>query len=154
MSRTFECLGLALAVLGAGCATLTNKSAHHISVVSDVPADCVLTDSLGPRRFQAPGIVYAEPKHGPVNLRCETDGYKPFSTTVDTELNDMVLGNILLGGLIGLAIDAGQGNTKRYPDEVHIFMEPAAFATEAERESWLEERAAKLRELEQRANKR
>lgn len=113
MYRTLGSLGLGPVLLAAGCAPLTNKSARHISMVSDVPVECVFTDNLGPRRFQAPGIVYAEPKHGPTNLRCEKGGYKPFSATVDTELNDMALSS---------------------------FMEPATFASEAEREAWLEER--------------
>lgn len=135
-----------LAVLPA-CATLTHKSAHHLSVITDVSADCVFSDKLGPRHFHAPGVVMAEPSDAPATITCTRKGYKPASTAVDTHMNGMVLGNLLFGGLIGLAIDAGSGNASSYPEQVYLFLEPEKFASEADRLEWLARKRANEQQI-------
>ena len=46
-------------------------------------------------------------------LRIELQGYKPFETTLTRRLDGWVFGNILLGGIIGIAVDAANGSMYR-----------------------------------------
>ncbi len=46
-------------------------------------------------------------------------GHKPFEVVLEPEFNGTVMGNVLAGGLIGMAVDGstGAGNTLK-PEEV------------------------------------
>ena len=45
------------------------------------------------------------------------------------------MGNLLLGGLVGIAIDASSGANNRYPDRVLVVMTPESFPNEAARDA-------------------
>lgn len=137
------------AVFLGGCATLVAPPAEQFEIVSDVEASCEVTDAAGTRTAEVPGPVVADPKHAPARVACDSDGYKPYSTVVDTEFNKAMFGNLIVGGVIGAAIDIGSGSHQRYPDHVFIVMEPESFESERAREQWRayrEETLAELRE--------
>ncbi len=51
------------------------------------------------------------------------NGHKPFEVVLEPEFNGTVMGNVLAGGLIGMAVDGstGAGNTLK-PEEVDAEM--------------------------------
>lgn len=114
-----------------GCATMTHKSATTLAVDTNVPCDCTVSDKQGERRFRAPGVVAAQPKHAPTLITCMAPGYESASVTMDTSTNGAVWGNILLGGLIGYAVDAGTGNNKKFDGTARIVLRPKPAAVVA-----------------------
>lgn len=65
----------------------------------------------------------------------EKEGYKPVEVQVTNQMAGgggvAMAGNILLGGLIGAAVDAGMGATRELvPNPVRVTLEPAADAGE------------------------
>lgn len=134
-------------ILLGGCATIVARPADTFEIVSDVDARCRLTDRAGTRSAHVPGVVSADPRHGPAQLECTQEGFKPFNTVVDTGFNGAVVGNVIFGGVIGAAIDVGTGNHKRYPGHVFVVMEPESFENAAAREQWLAYREQKLAAL-------
>lgn len=115
--------GIVVLVL-PGCATITHQSATTLAVETNVQSDCTVSDKQGERRFRAPGVVAAEPKHAPTLITCTAPGHEPASLTMETSTNGAVWGNILLGGLIGYAIDAGTGNTKKFDGTARLALRP------------------------------
>ena len=115
---------LIAAMLLNGCATMTHKSPTNLAVLTNVPAECVLSDKLGRRGFRAPGAVSAQPRHAPTVVSCSAEGYEPASVGVATSTNGAVWGNIILGGLIGYAIDAGSGNTRKFDGTANLYLRP------------------------------
>jgi hypothetical protein len=52
-------------------------------------------------------------------LRIEMAGYKPFEATLTRKVSGWVWGNLVFGGLVGLAVDAVSGSMYRLsPDQV------------------------------------
>ncbi|MCG6871483.1 MAG: hypothetical protein LJE84_04255 [Gammaproteobacteria bacterium] len=137
---------LASAGLLAACATISTPPQKTLNVISDVSADCTFQDKLGQREFVAPGDVAAQPRHGPGTLTCNKGGYRTATVTVEPQANSAVMGNLLVGGLIGLAVDSASGANKRYPKDVHVFMEPERFENDEAREAWF---AARQRTLDE-----
>lgn len=140
---------VASVVVLSGCATIVARPAHSFEVVTDVEARCEVSDEAGSRAATVPGPVSADPRHGPAQLACTRDGYKPYHTAVAAEFNAAVMGNFILGGIVGAAVDMGTGNHKRYPSHVFLVMEPEHFDSDAARDTWLayrEQTLAALRE--------
>lgn len=59
---------------------------------------------------------------------------------VDESLVPATFGNIILGGGIGILVDAASGAAQQYPDQILVWMEPDDFKTEQEKDAWLKER--------------
>ena len=58
-------------------------------------------------------------------LRIELQGYKPFETTLTRRLDGWIFGNILLGGIIGIAVDAASGSMYRLsPRDIYPELAP------------------------------
>ena len=53
-----------------------------------------------------------------------------------------VRGNVLIGGGIGIIVDAASGAAQEYPSEISIWMEPVKFATAQDKADWNAEKAA------------
>lgn len=45
------------------------------------------------------------------------------------------MGNILLGGLVGAAIDAASGANNKYPERVMVILTPASFPSDEARDA-------------------
>src|SRR5699024_8688621 len=53
------------------------------------------------------------------DVRIELEGYLPFETTIIRRVDGWIAGNIIFGGLIGLAVDASTGGMyKLTPEQV------------------------------------
>lgn len=56
-------------------------------------------------------------------VRIQLDGYQPYDLTFTKEVSGWVVGNIVFGGFIGLAVDAISGGLYRLtPDQVQAVM--------------------------------
>jgi hypothetical protein len=53
-------------------------------------------------------------------VRCEKAGFQPGITAAKSTTKGMAFGNILFGGLIGAAVDAGSGAAYDYPSLIDV----------------------------------
>jgi hypothetical protein len=94
---------------GSGCATIFSGTKHAINVECE-PEDSKI--SINGALHKSPCTqdvergVYASSKNKVV---VEKDGYKPCEFNLSGSAHPWVFGNILFGGLIGIAIDLGTG---------------------------------------------
>lgn len=121
------------------CATITSGTSQSLTVLTEpAGATCELQREgatvgvVNP----TPGTVQVSKSQRDMTVRCTRAGHSPGVTTVAAQLQGMTAGNILLGGVIGLGIDAASGAMSRYPENIRVVLPPQHFATEAEREAF------------------
>lgn len=91
-------------------------------VSSSVPGAAVLVDGMN--KGQTPCVVEVS-REGGQTLSVEKEGYEPYQTRLTTSLSGWMFGNILIGGLIGIAIDVATGAWSDIePDEVNAVLTP------------------------------
>jgi len=120
--RTGSSLVLALASLAImvpvciGCASIMHGTRQDVGISSSPSQATVYVDNkpMG----KTPLVADLRRKDNHV-IRIEMPGYQPFETTLIRKVSAWVLGNILFGGLIGLAVDAIDGALyKLTPEQV------------------------------------
>ncbi len=92
-----------------------------------------------------PGSMEVSKSRQDLTVACTRADHLPASRTVVAEAQAMTAGNILLGGVIGLAVDAATGAMTRYPNSVLLQLAPSRFATAAERDAFFAARAEEAR---------
>ncbi|HEX8718804.1 MAG TPA: PEGA domain-containing protein [Gemmatimonadaceae bacterium] len=121
---------LVLALLAAsGCASIMHGGSEDIGLSSTPTSARVFVDkqALG----QTPTIVHLSRKNNHI-VRMELDGYQPFEATLTRRTSGWVWGNLVFGGLPGLAIDAITGGLyKLSPDQVAAQLARQGASTQA-----------------------
>ena len=125
-----------------GCATITQGSSDTVTVDTRPPgASCQL--SRGGQAFAfvnpTPGSIMVSKSKDDIAVRCEKEGYEPAVGNIGSEFQAMTFGNVLFGGLIGVAVDAASGAMNRYQPLVTITMVPQQFPSTRERDRFYED---------------
>lgn len=112
-----------------GCATITGSQTQTISVETrasggDVVegATCKLNNDKGEWAVQTPGGVMITRSAADLFVRCQKEDQEPGSAVAVSRANAAIFGNVLLGGVIGAAIDHNQGTGYDYPSILAIEM--------------------------------
>jgi hypothetical protein len=140
----FLTVSTALLVLSA-CSTIVSGTQQSLFI--DTPhadgAECKLTDSKNGTWYlqQAPGSVTVAKGNGPMNIVCTKAGYELTNISTDEETAGATFGNIILGGGIGILVDAASGAAQKYPDKIVVWMKPKHFETAQAQKSWEGEKA-------------
>lgn len=130
-----------------GCATLVEGSAQTIQIITEpAGAYCILK-----RETQLVTVIPSTPatisifkEDGQLILRCNKHGYLEATWEAGSGFQDMVFGNILLGGIIGAAVDAGSGAMYKYPESIQLTLIPERFDNESERDIFFAEWASRV----------
>ena len=121
-------VSLLAVMLLTGCASITGSKNQPVSIQavhtgkSIEGADCTLTNDKGTWFAKTPGSVVVQKSGQDMVIRCEKDGIPAGSTTVASSANAGAWGNILFGGIIGYAVDAGTGAAFDYPTSLSVQM--------------------------------
>ena len=122
--KNFAVLAFALALVG--CATITKGTTQTIAV--DTPgvsgATCTIQTPNGPRGLVTPGNVALDKQSSALPISCTKECYVMGSSMIPSNTESMAAGNVLLGGVIGLGVDAASGAMNKYPDLVTVAMMP------------------------------
>lgn len=117
---------VAAGVLLSGCATITKGTSQDIAIN---------TDPQGARcEVQREGavIAVADPTPETVNIdksskdihfACSLEDHREARYVLTSETEAMTVGNVLFGGVIGLAVDAGTGAMNKYRPNVTVVMQ-------------------------------
>jgi len=133
------------ALLLGGCASVVNSPHQTVSVLSkdqrgsDVTdARCELQNDKGVWHVTTPGSVMVQRSNQDLQIACSKTGYDTSRRPVTSEMQGAMLGNIILGGAIGAAIDHSNGSAYEYPPVIEISMmllTPEEIAARAAREA-------------------
>ena len=112
-----------------GCASIADNKMQAVSVSTGevTGAMCTLTNTKGSFYVQStPGTVTIQQACDPLAIMCNKKGYKASagaSGAVQDQTKGMAWGNIIFGGIIGIAVDRSSGAACRYPANIMYPME-------------------------------
>ncbi len=120
---------LGVAAANSGCATITRGTTEVLVVETQPPGADVRINPTGTNR-RTPCSVELKRKRNYM-LQIERAGYEPVTVNVLSEVSGAgaagMAGNVILGGLIGVAVDAASGATKKLtPNPVTLTLVPLA----------------------------
>jgi hypothetical protein len=120
---------LVAAASSTGCASITGSKNQPVSmnaVCNAEPvngANCTLSNDKGQWYVNTPGSVMIQKSGGDLAVSCKKQESAGGGTFV-SKANGGIWGNILAGGIIGYAIDAGSGAGFDYPPNMTVIMNP------------------------------
>ena len=131
-------LVVGLMAMTAACATVVGGTSQDVLIESEPRgAECRLDrlgSSIGLVR-PTPGRINVSRSKDSVIVSCNLDGYEQSNEVLVSSFTGATLGNILIGGLVGVAIDAASGANNKYPDRVMIVLTPSVFPTDEARDA-------------------
>ena len=106
----------------SGCASITESKNQSMSVNTGeiTGAMCTLTNSKGTYYVTTPGSVLVRNACDPLTITCSKEGYvpaNPSAGTVQDKSKGMAWGNLVFGGIIGIAVDRSTGAGCSYPQQ-------------------------------------
>lgn len=122
-----------------GCATVVSGTTQTIGINSDPEgADCQFRrkGALVGRVNPTPGTVQVGKDFESVSVLCTKEGFDDTTGVIGSQFQAMTLGNILLGGVIGVVVDAASGAMMKYPESVTFTLIPTMFDSEATRDKF------------------
>lgn len=128
MNRKLTLLLAASPMLLAACASIVTGSNQSLSVQTEeggqtvAGANCKLGNDKGAWFVTTPGSVTVHRAYGDLNVHCEKKDLPPGTAVVKSSTKGMAFGNILFGGVIGAAVDAGTGAAYDYPSLITVEM--------------------------------
>ena len=120
-------VALSLLVLAPGCATIMEGSSQSVTVTTDPAGANCTVDRAGQhigQVFPTPGSIHLDKSKNDLSVTCSHDGYQTATVAQSPKFQGTTFGNIVAGGLIGVAIDAASGANFQYPSEVKVLMAP------------------------------
>lgn len=99
-------LGFSTLTSLTSCATIMHGTRQSVGIASNPSTASVWVDKI--YAGNTPVIVDMSRKDNHI-VRIELEGYQPYEATFSRKLSGWVFGNIVFGGVIGLAVDAISG---------------------------------------------
>jgi hypothetical protein len=149
MKRLYRLPIIILALTGlSACATVTSGTDHTLLVESDpagatcnLQRDGAIIGAVNP----TPGSARISKSRHDIIVTCDKADYEATSRTVTAGFQAMTLGNVLIGGVVGIAADLASGAAITYPESVKVVLWPRSFPSAAARDAFFEARLADTR---------
>lgn len=126
MNYRFIASTVMLAVGLSGCASIIKGTTQSIAITTTPVsgANCMLSSKEGNWPVVTPGVVRVDKTKEDILVRCTKAGYQDGVATIPSNFQGWTLGNLLLGGVIGLGVDAATGAMNEYPHAFNVPMYP------------------------------
>lgn len=109
---------LCLSVIG--CAAIIHGSMQKVPISSS-PAGALVT--VNGQQTTTPGVLTLKRNQKEYTLVFEKQGYKTVQVKLIRSVDGWIWGNIIFGGLIGLAVDFGTGSAyKLNPEAINVVL--------------------------------
>ena len=117
---------VAVGVAMSGCASIVKGTSQTIAITSPptTGANCVLSSVQGNWTVVTPGAVTVQRSKEDIQIRCNKTGWQEAFNVIPSNFEGWTIGNILLGGVIGLGVDAATGAINQYPHAFQVPMQP------------------------------
>jgi len=101
----------------SGCATVIKGTTQSIVITSPPVsgAYCILSSTEGNWPVTTPSAVTVDKSKEDILVKCSKPGYQDASASIPSDFQGWTLGNLVLGGLIGVGVDAASGAMNEYP---------------------------------------
>ncbi len=119
------------------CSGVIDNSEQPVTVFTDPPgAYCVLSRNgatvgvVSP----SPGLLHVGNSKHDISVRCSKALHEDETAVLAASRRDLTIGQIVVKGAIGLAVDAGTGATHEYPSSITVFLAPLSFENAEKRD--------------------
>lgn len=139
---------MAIPLLLGACATIIEGGDQNVSVTTYPPrAQCELIRGGDVVAFinPTPGTVSLKKGADDIVVHCTKDGYFDSMVTMESSLQDMTFGNIVFGGIVGVAVDAASGAMHEYDASVTVALVPDRFASIEARDEFFAQRERRVK---------
>jgi len=112
-------------IMMSGCATVINgpQQVVRVSTPHTNNATCILSNSKGEWILKStPGNIKIHRDSEKLSVLCHKKDYADGSLQVSPLYNGGNMGNLILGGLVGMVVDAKSKATYSYPAEISVPM--------------------------------
>jgi hypothetical protein len=116
---TTQSLTVASEPSGAQCKLLRGDSATVVGVIN-----------------QTPSTLRIDKSSQLMIIECTKEGHEVSRAYLEPDFQAMTLGNAIIGGGIGLMVDAASGAMAKYPENTTVTMTPSSFATAEARDAF------------------
>ena len=129
-------LAAAIVLPCIGCASVTRGTTENISIASTPPGATAEVSGLdNPTACVTPCVVVAK-RNADITVTVNKEGYQPQVIPLTKEIPGSgaagFAGNVLVGGLVGMGVDAATGAAMDHkPNPVEVILQPVAPAPRA-----------------------
>ena len=127
MGKIVRCCLVALSVSAGGCASIVKGTEQQV-MINTVPqgAKCTLNreGALLATIPKTPQTTTLSKSWNDVHIACRKPGFRKTTGVLNAQTEAMTSGNLLIGGLVGVAIDAGTGAMNTYDGTITIPLVP------------------------------
>jgi len=117
---------IALALSAVACATITKGTTQVVAI--DTPgapgAACIVSTPAGPQELMTPGTITLAKSSNSLPVRCTKACHQEGVGVLASGVEVMSAGNLIVGGVVGIGIDAASGAMHKYPDQISVMMIP------------------------------
>jgi hypothetical protein len=119
--KTLAPVLLGSALLLTGCASIVNGSKQRVKITSQPAGADVRIDGGSSGITPTVADLSRKTSH---RVELSLTGYQPYEMVLEPKFNGLTLGNLVLGGIIGIAVDGstGAGNTLK-PEKVDAVLQ-------------------------------
>lgn len=143
--RIAACAGV---LLLPACFGVIDRAEQPVTVFTDPPgAYCVLSRNGATVGVvtPSPGILHVENSRHHISVRCSKALHEDETAVLTASRRDLTVGEIVVKGPIGLALDAGTSATHEYPPSITLFLAPLSFDSARKRDRHYDRLKAKVR---------
>jgi TonB family protein len=110
----------------SGCATVMKGSNQSIAIATPpaTGANCALSSKEGTWYVVSPGVVRVEKSEDAITVRCTKPGWQDASRVIPSDFQGWTVGNVFIGGVIGVGVDMASGAIHEYPHAFNVPMAP------------------------------
>ena len=130
---------LVLLAAVSSCATIVKGKTQSVTVTTEPPG-AICTLIRGGETIAVvnptPGSISVEKSSDALTVTCKREGYQDSTGEVGKKFQAMTFGNVIFGGIIGAAVDAGSGAMHEYEPTVTITLIPFDFKSVEARDAF------------------
>ena len=114
---------------GAGCASITKGTNQAVAI--DTPgapgATCTLaSEGIGSKVVKTPTSLVLDKSQHNIAVSCKKECFQDAVGIIPSHTEAMTAGNVVVGGVVGLSVDAASGAMNKYNDNNQFAMIPIA----------------------------
>ena len=122
MKTFYSIFSLSFLVIFSSCATIVKDDSQPVAFSSE-PQDAIVRLNNMPLG-RTPSTIMVKRQNKAVMVSLEKEGYNTETFKLEKSIAAMTAGNIIFGGLVGIAVDASTGKGTNYIDSVHVILTP------------------------------
>jgi hypothetical protein len=114
-----------ISLLMTGCASVLSQDKQAIYIQTgcqgmSIPAQCVAENARGRWRFMSPAQVVVNRDMSTLRVTCHSPFVGSHSVHARAGLQSSMAGNLLVGGLVGVAVDVASARGLHYAHQIDL----------------------------------